>query len=853
MKNRESFLFSMILLLINTVGAAGALLNILGVHFGTALHPALFLWGMFFLCLLSGGLWSTRGRRRMALQWFLLTAVSLVCVLAFRKGLAEGLGWSLGKAVKQINERYGIHMIWNLPQRAELAAGDMESTVIWATWSILAVMLPLVLLLGYAVVRKRVMALLLADAVWFVAACTMDRFPAYVWLVLCILGLAAVIIRNAFREDEGAGVQAVLLGTVLLGLVMALVYRFAVPFMDSRYDAFQEARIDLNRKVNEEWIPGIKRALARFGSGSGTDVTGSLTRKTGTAYTSEEIYRVTFSYAPKSAVYLRGFVGRDYGGDKWEAARDADLEKYYRREGWELPESGSDLVNLTYNAFRYRASEKVWVEELAGPGNYTVYPYGARLTEDYRVHWDGTAERERKSWELFCSAPEDYSPERRQTGVAAEQEARYRAYVYDTFCEYPAEDFPRLTDFLKTAGFRQGSIYDSLRDVLAYLKGNAVYDLDVPNTPRGQDFVEYFLFESRAGYCAHFASSAVLILRSLGIPARYVTGYAISPGDFTQDPDGTYSAVVMDKQAHAWAEVYLDGIGWIPVEMTPGAAPFPRDNTAQQLALAGQLTGESGSGEAVQAGGNAFAGNENGKEPQGAPGLQEDPEQEEPGQPGTSGEGEQQEDPEQEEPGQSGASGQGEQQENPEQEAPGQSGASGQGEQHQEGPGEDAGTKQPGQSGSPQSSGPGTEQPERGEEGKGFGRLMAALARMFQAAVPLVFLAVAGRLTWVLTRRSSREKLERAEGREKVFLLYRNMRRLLAVSGCPKRLMGTDEDTAEFNRLLEKCGFGEKEPAPEELQAARSFCEKLAKETCAALPVYRKLLFHGLDVYGLAG
>ncbi len=114
-----------------------------------------------------------------------------------------------------------------------------------------------------------------------------------------------------------------------------------------------------------------------------------------------------------------------------------------------------------------------------------------------------------------------------------------------------------------------------------FLTGNAVYDLDVSNTPEGEDFVEYFLFERKRGYCAHFASSAVLMLRYLGIPARYVTGYAAGPENLKSNADGICSAVILNRQAHAWVEIYLDGIGWVPVEMTPGAAPFPHDNTGE--------------------------------------------------------------------------------------------------------------------------------------------------------------------------------------------------------------------------------------------------------------------------------
>lgn len=850
MKNRESFLFSIVLLLVNATGAVGALLTTLEMAFGTVLQPTLFLCGLPLLCLLSAFFWSTRNKVRAALQWGLLAGIYLVCLLLFRKYLMDGMGWALQGLFGRMDERYGIHLIWSLPQKADLLEQELQGILLQTTWSVLAVMLPYVLLLGYAVVRGRAFALLLADAVWFVAACVMDGFPAYVWLVLCILGLAAVIIRCAFRDDERAGVQAVMIGAAVLGVVMALVYRFAVPVLDSKYDAIMEARIELNIKLNEEWIPRIKHMLAQLGPGSGTDVTGKLTRKTGTAYTSNEVYRVTFSSAPKSAVYLRGFVGKDYAGNEWMADKDSAMEKYYRRKGWELPESGGDLVNLTYNAFRYRASGKVLVEELAASGRYTVYPYGAQIPEDYEVHWDGTVKWESGSYEFLYSAPEDYRPERRLTGTAAKDEATYRAYVYDTFCEYPAEKFPRLTEFLESSGFRTDSVYDSLADVLAYLRRNATYDLDVPNTPRGEDFVEYFLFDSREGYCAHFASSAVLMLRYLGVPARYVTGYAAAPVDFNRNADGTYSAVILDRQAHAWAEVYLDGIGWMPVEMTPGAAPFPRDNTAAQLALAGQLTGENdrdGLGTRWEdlTGWENLTGRE---EPAGAEDSRN------PSQESEKPEGEElppEESVGSEEPGAEKPVGT----ENPGQEESNQEGSAGSENPGQEKPGQGTVILKPGAAAGQQGN---SGKPTMGQAGDGGAdeddeTVKAVLKLVFRAAGLLLLFVIIWKTIWNLIRRSSRKRLEQAENREKVFLLYRNTKRLLQASGCAGRLSGPGENTAEFNRLLEKCGFGEKEPTAEELRTVQDFCEGLEREVYAGLPFYKKPLFLGLDIYGSAG
>lgn len=113
------------------------------------------------------------------------------------------------------------------------------------------------------------------------------------------------------------------------------------------------------------------------------------------------------------------------------------------------------------------------------------------------------------------------------------------------------------------------------------------YTLSPGKTPSREDFIQYFLSEQKRGYCAHFASAAVMLLRYMGVPARYVEGYCIPaslvkengrqlkdvPEGWTSD-NGIFggSAVtveVSDYYAHAWVEVYLEGVGFVPYEFTP--------------------------------------------------------------------------------------------------------------------------------------------------------------------------------------------------------------------------------------------------------------------------------------------
>lgn len=102
------------------------------------------------------------------------------------------------------------------------------------------------------------------------------------------------------------------------------------------------------------------------------------------------------------------------------------------------------------------------------------------------------------------------------------------------------------------------------------LAERCVYNLYLDDIPAGTDTIQYFLETGHEGYCMHFASAGALILQELGIPARYASGYIVKRDAFSGSRSEGYSAQVLDRNAHAWVEIYLEDIGWVPVEMTPG-------------------------------------------------------------------------------------------------------------------------------------------------------------------------------------------------------------------------------------------------------------------------------------------
>ena len=102
--------------------------------------------------------------------------------------------------------------------------------------------------------------------------------------------------------------------------------------------------------------------------------------------------------------------------------------------------------------------------------------------------------------------------------------------------------------------------------VLDWIRADFKYSISAP--PLGRDSADDFLFNTREGFCQHFSSSFVVLMRAAGVPARVVTGYA---GGYKNRYDGYWSLYVRD--AHAWAEIWVDGRGWLRVDPTAAVAP----------------------------------------------------------------------------------------------------------------------------------------------------------------------------------------------------------------------------------------------------------------------------------------
>jgi len=118
--------------------------------------------------------------------------------------------------------------------------------------------------------------------------------------------------------------------------------------------------------------------------------------------------------------------------------------------------------------------------------------------------------------------------------------------------------------------------YEKALAIQHEIERRCMYNLKAPRTPSNVDPVEYFLFTSHQGYCDVFASSMALMARSVGIPARYVTGFYPIKGSKPPGQQNNPNAwSISESEAHAWAELFFKDAGWVTFDATEGAAYAP--------------------------------------------------------------------------------------------------------------------------------------------------------------------------------------------------------------------------------------------------------------------------------------
>lgn len=218
----------------------------------------------------------------------------------------------------------------------------------------------------------------------------------------------------------------------------------------------------------------------------------------------------------KDKLYIRGFIGNTFKDNLWYGPHMKDS---YDLRGMACERESSVEIENAYDKGNYAA----YAMDEGGMPYYTYYGY---------------------------NVPERYKGKFNKKTLKVEKNLKNRIRK---------EIIGKDTKFF--------SLYNAIDFTMEYLNKNYRYTLRPGMVQDGENEIETFLFERKTGYCTHFASAAVMILRTLGVPARLAQGYMISG----YRVNANKKTSVRDSNAHAWVELYIDGTGWVPVDFTPSS------------------------------------------------------------------------------------------------------------------------------------------------------------------------------------------------------------------------------------------------------------------------------------------
>jgi transglutaminase-like putative cysteine protease len=257
----------------------------------------------------------------------------------------------------------------------------------------------------------------------------------------------------------------------------------------------------------------------------------------------EPAFRVTFVGArpPSTSLYWRGPVLHQFDGYTWRR----ELGRVYR----------SARLDYEGPAYRYRVTLEPHRQRWWFALDLPVAPprQGVFFTFDYQLV-GAEPVTQAVSYELTS-----------HIAYRSDEQASLLARRVDL--QLPSGRNRRALDWAQRERARAGSDAAYVRRVLALFRdGGFVYSLTPPLLDL--DSVDDFLFRTRTGFCGHYASAFATLMRAAGIPARVVTGY--HGGEW--NPIGQY-LIVRQSDAHAWAEIWVDGRGWSRVDPTAVVAP----------------------------------------------------------------------------------------------------------------------------------------------------------------------------------------------------------------------------------------------------------------------------------------
>lgn len=270
-------------------------------------------------------------------------------------------------------------------------------------------------------------------------------------------------------------------------------------------------------------------------------------------------------------IYLKGMSYANYENNKWSVLTDEQANDY--------PQDFQAFI-MTAN---YQERSTVTIDTVNKESIvYTPY-YLASINDTFSPVCDVLVSNSDKATNYSMSVmPYSESELDNFSMDFSSQVYDYDNFVKSYYLKLPYDTKLAMLKIAEENNLTGVSTQNIPQAVKQFVSHSASYSLNTQKVPDGRDVAEWFLNDAETGYCMHFANATAVMLRALGVPARYVTGYCANVVDG--------KATVTSDNAHAWVEYFDERIGWIPIDATSSDFEVPQATESVQTTTQAQTT-----------------------------------------------------------------------------------------------------------------------------------------------------------------------------------------------------------------------------------------------------------------------
>ncbi|AJH21631.1 transglutaminase TgpA family protein [Bacillus mycoides] len=282
---------------------------------------------------------------------------------------------------------------------------------------------------------------------------------------------------------------------------------------------------------------------------------------------------IIFTAQTQNKQYWRVETKDFYTGKGWDVSENRKKVSFKNKNdvvSWYEPNTKTEITEATitmqksYPHLTYPAG--LVSVEASSDVSYSVDPFSEKI---YTMHGDSSTTL--NSYKVTYEVPE-FSIENLKS-VKTNEGHETSPYFMAKYTQLPESLPQRVKDLAVNLTNDKDNRYDKVLAIENYFTDNSfVYEtMNVLYPAKNQDYVDQFLFDTKSGYCNNFSTSMIVLLRSAGIPARWVKGFTEGTLENTlASAEGENVYTIANNNAHSWVEVYFPGYGWIPFEPTKG-------------------------------------------------------------------------------------------------------------------------------------------------------------------------------------------------------------------------------------------------------------------------------------------